>query len=100
MEGHQLAVDVGRVHRVGVGDGHASHARPGDHLRGIGPHAAQPDHEHVGVAQQLQFFAAEQQFGSFQPVMRMRFHLSLSFVALRPARSFVLAACEYSFVII
>ena len=63
-------------------------------------HAAQPDHEHVGVAQQLQFFAAEQQFGSFQPVMRMRFHLSLSFVALRPARSFVLAACEYSFVII
>ena len=60
----------------------------------------EPDHEHVGVAQQLQFFAAEQQFGSFQPVMRMRFHLSLSFVALRPARSFVLAACEYSFVII
>ena len=50
VERHQLAVDVRRVHRVGIGHRHAAYARTGDHLGGIGAHAAQTDDQNVGVA--------------------------------------------------
>ncbi len=69
MQGDELAVDVRLRHRVGIGYGHAAHARAGDHLRCIGAYAAQPDHQHVGAAQQVEFLVAQQQGGAFQPVI-------------------------------
>ena len=69
VQRHELAVDVRSVHRVGVGHGHAAHARPGDHLRGVGPHASQPHHEHVRPSEAAEFLFAEQQLGPLQPVV-------------------------------
>ena len=79
VEGDQLAVDVARRHGVGIGDGHAAHAGPDDHLGGIGAHAAQPDDQYVGLSEQVEFLFAEQQLGAFKPIIRIHFQLLCSF---------------------
>ena len=79
VEGDQLAVDVARRHVVGVGDGHAAHAGPDDHLGGIGAHAAQPDDQYVGLSEQVEFLFAEQQLGAFKPIIRIHFQVLCSF---------------------
>ena len=69
VQRHELAVDVRRRHGVGVRDGHRSHARAGDHLRGIGSHAAQSHDQHVRLPQPVELLTTEQQLGAFQPVV-------------------------------
>ena len=77
VEGHQLAVDIGRIDRVGIGDGHTSHACPDDHLGGIGAHAAQSYDQHVGRTQFFEFFRSQQELRSFEPVVSHRSNISL-----------------------
>jgi hypothetical protein len=77
VEGHQLAVDIGRIDRVGIGDGHAPHACPDDHLGGIGAHAAQSYDQHVGRTQFFEFFRSQQELRSFEPVVSHRSNISL-----------------------
>ena len=60
----RLAVDIGRIDRVGIGDGHAPHACPDDHLGGIGAHAAQSYDQHVGRTQFFEFFRSQQELRS------------------------------------
>ncbi len=69
VQRYQLAVDVGCRHRVGIGYGHAPHACPGDHLGGVGSHAADSHDQYVGTAQHVEFLFAQQQGGAFQPVI-------------------------------